>query len=183
MPISKYKFQLCQKVQEVKMFKYLKLKYFKSFVNTGEPLVVTQNNNALVVILPAEKYIEFLEDDRLIAWFGKNLMIKHRKAFPIPLGIQDRERFNKVKMFNIEELPLFEKVGLHPVLFGELLAGRYMPALTYMLWFKDMDEREANWNKFRISDEWNTMRVKQEYANAVSKVRKKFLVPADYSQI
>ena len=89
----------------------------------------------------------------------------------------------KVKMFNVEELPLFEKVGLHPVLFGELLAGRYMPALTYMLWFKDMDEREANWNKFRISDEWNTMRVKQEYANAVSKVRKKFLFPADYSQI
>jgi len=89
----------------------------------------------------------------------------------------------KVKMFNSEELPLFEKVGLHPVFFGELLAGRFMPALTYMLWFKDMDEREANWNRFRISDEWNTMRVKPEYANSVSKVRKKFLVPADYSQI
>jgi hypothetical protein len=89
----------------------------------------------------------------------------------------------KVKMFNVEEIPLFEKVGLHPLLFGELLAGRHMPALTYMLWFKDMDEREANWNKFRISDEWNTMRVKQEYANTVSTVRKKFLLPADYSQI
>ncbi len=89
----------------------------------------------------------------------------------------------KVKMFNVEELPLFDKVGLHPVFFGELLAGRYMPALTYMLWFKDMEEREANWNRFRISDEWNTMRVKQEYANTVSKVRKKFLIPADYSQI
>jgi hypothetical protein len=89
----------------------------------------------------------------------------------------------KVKMFNLEEIPLFEKVGLHPVFFGSILAGQYMPALTYMLWFKDMDEREANWNKFRISEEWNTMRVKEEYANTVSKVRKIFLTPADISQI
>lgn len=89
----------------------------------------------------------------------------------------------KVKMFNDEELPLFEKVGLHPLFFGELIAGRDMPALVYMLWFKDMEERDANWDKFRVSDEWNTMRVKEEYADTVSKVRKKFLTPMDFSQI
>ena len=89
----------------------------------------------------------------------------------------------KVKMFNNEELPLFLKVGLHPVFFGQLLAGRYMPALTYMLWFKDMKERETNWGKFGSSDEWNAMKNKPEYANTVSKVKKKFLVPADFSQL
>ena len=89
----------------------------------------------------------------------------------------------KVKMFNKEELPLFEKVGLHPVFFGQLLAGQYMPALTYMLWFNDMEQRNDNWTKFVNSDEWNTMKVKPEYANTVSKVRKKFLIPLDYSQI
>ncbi len=89
----------------------------------------------------------------------------------------------KVKMFNDEELPLFEKVGLHPVFFGQLLAGPQMPALVYMLWFKDMAEREANWDKFRISDEWNTMKNKPEYADTVSKVNKKFLTPMDFSQI
>ncbi len=89
----------------------------------------------------------------------------------------------KVKMFNDEELPLFEKVGLHPVFFGQLLAGGYMPALTYMLWFKDMEEREANWQKFGSSNEWNTMKDKEIYANTVSKVRKKFLTPMDFSQI
>jgi hypothetical protein len=83
----------------------------------------------------------------------------------------------------VEELPLFEKVGLHPVFFGELLAGRMMPALVYMLWFKDMDERTANWAKFSASDEWKTMRVKEEYADTVSKVRKIFLTPMDFSQI
>lgn len=89
----------------------------------------------------------------------------------------------KVKMFNDEELPLFEKVGLHPLFFGELIAGSYMPALVYMLWFKDMNEREANWRKFSESDEWNTMRVKEEYADTVSKVRKIFLTPLEFSQI
>jgi hypothetical protein len=89
----------------------------------------------------------------------------------------------KVKMFNVEELPLFEKVGLHPVFFGELLAGRFMPALTYMLWFKDMEERTANWAKFTASDEWKTMSNKPEYADTVSKVKRIFLTPSDISQI
>ncbi|MFW5756857.1 MAG: NIPSNAP family protein [Tangfeifania sp.] len=52
-----------------------------------------------------------------------------------------------------------------------------------MLWFKDMEERDANWAKFVSSDEWNVMKVKPEYANTVSKVRKKFLLPMDFSQI
>lgn len=89
----------------------------------------------------------------------------------------------KVKMFNDEELPLFEKVGLHPVFFGQLLAGSYMPALTYMLWFKDMEQRNENWQKFVSSDEWNKMKNKPIYADTVSKVRKKFLIPDNYSQI
>lgn len=89
----------------------------------------------------------------------------------------------KVAMFNDEELPLFEKLGLHPVFFGKILAGRQMPALMYMLWFTDMNERTANWGKFGGSPEWKEMSGKTIYADTVSKVRKKFLVPADYSQI
>lgn len=89
----------------------------------------------------------------------------------------------KIKMFNNEELPLFEKVGLHPVFFGEILAGPQMPSLVYMLWFKNMEERTANWNKFSNSKEWNEMKNKPEYANTVSVVNKKFLLPLDYSQI
>lgn len=89
----------------------------------------------------------------------------------------------KVAMFNDEELPLFEKVGLHPVFFGKILAGKCMPALMYMLWFNDMNERTANWGKFGASPEWKEMSGKQIYADTVSKVRKKFLIPADYSQI
>ncbi|MBC8004775.1 MAG: NIPSNAP family protein [Verrucomicrobia bacterium] len=89
----------------------------------------------------------------------------------------------KVAMFNDEELPLFEQVGLHPVFFGKIMAGKYMPALMYMLWFTDMNERTENWQKFVTSPEWKTMSGKAIYADTVSKVRKKFLVPTDYSQI
>lgn len=89
----------------------------------------------------------------------------------------------KIKMFNDEELGLFDQVGLRSVFFGEILAGPQMPALVYMLWFKDMDERTANWAKFINSPEWATMRVKPEYANTVSVVNKNFLVPLPYSQV
>jgi hypothetical protein len=89
----------------------------------------------------------------------------------------------KIAMFNDEELPLFDKVGLHTVFFGKILAGKLMPALMYMLWFKDMDEREVNWKKFGESSEWKTMSSKPVNADTVSKVHKKFLTPTDYSQI
>ena len=46
-------------------------------------------------------------------------------------------------MFNNEEIAFFLKVGLQPVFFGKILAGQYMPALTYMVGFKDMADRDA----------------------------------------
>jgi hypothetical protein len=89
----------------------------------------------------------------------------------------------KIAMFNKEELPLFDKVGLPTVFFGKILAGSYMPALGYMLWFKDMAHREEVWAKFRVHPEWLTMKDKPEYLNTVSKVNKIFLLPEEGSQI
>lgn len=89
----------------------------------------------------------------------------------------------KVRMFNNEELELFDEVGLHPTFFGEILAGPQMPALMYMLWFRDMAERNANWNTFRDSPKWKRMSSKKEYKNTVSVVNKEFLLPMPYSQI
>jgi len=89
----------------------------------------------------------------------------------------------KILMFNKEEIQLFDKIGLKSVFFGKILAGKQMPALMYMLWFEDMNDRTARWDKFRAADEWNTMRVKPEYANTVSTVNKIFLLPEEGSQI
>ena len=83
----------------------------------------------------------------------------------------------KIKMFNKEEIPLFKEVGLNPVFFGEMIAGPYRPCLTYLLNFKDMEAHGEAWEKFIASPAWNTMKVKKEYANTVSNIRKVFLKP------
>lgn len=89
----------------------------------------------------------------------------------------------KIRMFNDEEIALFDQMGLHCLLFGEVIAGPQMPALAYMLWFEDMNEREANWKRFAESAEWKHMREKPEYAHTVSRVNRIFLVPLAYSQL
>lgn len=89
----------------------------------------------------------------------------------------------KILMFNKEELPLFYKVGLHPIFFGEGMAGKDLPSLTYMLGFSDMAEREANWKTFIDHPEWKRMSVLPEYENSVSRIVRKFLLPTGYSQM
>ena len=89
----------------------------------------------------------------------------------------------KVGMFNHEEINLFRQTGLHPVFFSKIVAGPRMPALTYMLKFKDMDERDANWKVFVDSPEWSAMKDKPEYADTVSNIIQVFLKPVSYSQI
>ncbi len=89
----------------------------------------------------------------------------------------------KVKMFNEEELPVFYNTGLNPVFFGKMLVGPDMPALTYMLHFKDMEERDANWEKFRVDPDWKRMSQLPEYANTVSNINRVFLKPLGYSQV
>ena len=90
-------------------------------------------------------------------------------------GYSEDAVYRKVKMFNEGEIPLFLKVGLHPVFFGEMIAGPYRPSLTYMLNFKDMAEHDVNWGKFINHPDWDEMKGKPEYANTVSNIRKVFL--------
>lgn len=89
----------------------------------------------------------------------------------------------KVKMFNVDELPVFYKTKLNPVFFGEVVAGEHMPCLTYMLTFKDMAERDANWKQFSADPDWKRVSALPEYANTVSNIIRIFLEPTAYSQI
>ncbi len=93
-------------------------------------------------------------------------------------GYSEDATRRKIKMFNVEEIDLFHETGLHPVFFGNMISGPHRPALVYMLHFKDMEERNANWSKFGPHPKWRAMVVKEEYANSVSNIRKSFLVPA-----
>lgn len=89
----------------------------------------------------------------------------------------------KTNMFNDGELTIFEDAGLHSVFFGSQVSGPLMPALTYMLAFKDMEERNRNWNKFSIHPEWKRISILPEYANTVSDIKRIFLKPLSYSQL
>jgi len=83
----------------------------------------------------------------------------------------------KISMFNDEEIALFDKVGLHMVFFGDMISGPHRPNLVYMLGFKDMAERDANWKTFIDHPEWKRMVADPKYANTVSNIRKVFLTP------
>jgi len=91
----------------------------------------------------------------------------------------------KIEMFNTAEIDIFRKTGLHPVFFGETLAGDKMPNLTYMLVFNDMNERKANWKRFGSDPQWRALRAIPEYADKriLCGITNLYLKPADYSQI
>ena len=89
----------------------------------------------------------------------------------------------KVDMFNDGEIPIFEKVGLRPVFFGETLVGRNVPNLKYMLQTDTLADNQAGWKRFIVDPDWVSMRDLPQYADTVSKVTKIYLKPTDYSEI
>jgi len=99
----------------------------------------------------------------------------------------EKTGLKKIEMFNTAEIALFRRVGLHPVFFGQTLAGVKMPNLTYMLGFADMEESKANWKKFGGDPEWKKLSKMPEYMDKVilrkNGITNLFLKPASYSQV
>ena len=86
-------------------------------------------------------------------------------------------------MFNEVEMDIFKKTNLNMVFFGEEIAGKDLPCLTYMLAFRDMEERDINWKGFSSDPDWKRVRSLQEYADTVSSITQIFLKPLPYSQL
>jgi hypothetical protein len=89
----------------------------------------------------------------------------------------------KIKMFNDEEIAIFNRTKLNLVFLGDVISGKDLPCLTYMLTFKDMEERDKNWAAFGADADWKRIVAAPEYANTVSRITKIFLEPVAYSQI
>lgn len=90
----------------------------------------------------------------------------------------------KIHMFNEGgEIQVFRDTGLTPVFFGEMIFGQLMPNLSYMLAFKDMETRNKNWDKFRVSDGWVAIKDLEEYKDTVSNITDIIMRPANCSQI
>ena len=86
-------------------------------------------------------------------------------------------------MFNNGEIDIFERLGFNAVFYGEVIAGSKMPNLMYMTTFEDLDSEKMHWDAFRADDQWNKMKVMEQYQNNVSGSDIMLLTPADYSDI
>ncbi len=89
----------------------------------------------------------------------------------------------KVDMFNAGEIDVMKDVGLSPVFYGQALVGRDMPHLSYMLCSADRETHKVNWQKFIDHPTWKRLVADPQYADTVSKITSRFLVPTSYSQI
>jgi hypothetical protein len=92
---------------------------------------------------------------------------------------------HKVAMFNDAEIAIFERAGLRPVFFGQAVIGPCLPNLTYMLWWRSLDEHDAYWAAFSADPEWKKLSKLPGNTDAdiVSNITNLILTPAPYSQI
>lgn len=91
----------------------------------------------------------------------------------------------KIEMFEAGEIGIFKRLGMLPVFFGEAIAGRNLPSLTYMLCYDDLAAREKLWKDFSSDPEWVKMRAKPGNSDAeiVSNIGNVILRPAAFSEI
>ena len=90
----------------------------------------------------------------------------------------------KVNMFNEGELDLFAELDFGSVFFGDKIAGDRMPCLTYMLSFESLEERNENWDKFRVHPTWTKLKNDPAYKNSCcSSITRAFLTSMPYSQL
>jgi hypothetical protein len=114
-------------------------------------------------------------------------LARERKARIFELRIYESfsevTALKKVAMFNAGEIGVMQQVGLSPVFYGQALIGRDMPHLSYMLCSPDRETHTKNWAAFLAHPVWIKLRDDPQYADTVSKITSRFLVPAAFSQI
>jgi len=96
-----------------------------------------------------------------------------------------QDHVRKLEMMNTGYFPIFKEAGFSQVFYADTLVGATMPDLTYMLSFKDLEERDKYWKAYFASEAWKKLSTNPRYTfeGIVSKVSNEILAPADYSQI
>jgi hypothetical protein len=139
----------------------------------------------------ADPVYERIESSLLVAFEGMPHLAKPDTSKPRIVNLRTYESHNeraakkKIEMFNTKEMPIFQRVGLTPVFFGETVIGPRMPNLTYMLVFPDDAARKAAWGRFGADDGWHQLKSIPEFADKeiVSKITNRILTPEAYSEI
>ena len=88
------------------------------------------------------------------------------------------------KRFNDHTCKLFEKHGIKNVGYWTTDVGPASNELTYLLAFKDANQRMEAWKNFRADPEWQKV-VTESHKNGilVANVKNQLLVPTPYSPL
>jgi hypothetical protein len=159
--------------------------------------VAQQSKSDQTFLQASEEYNNIPVDQAAYARYESSLMIafdglphlrpteKTSRIFELRTyeGYSEDALRRKIKMFNEGEFEIFYRTKLNPVFFGEVIIGANQPCLTYMITFKNMEEREAHWKAFGADPAWEKISKAPEYANTVSRIQRVFLEPLSCSQI
>jgi hypothetical protein len=87
--------------------------------------------------------------------------------------------------FGQSELPIFHRLGIHPILYGSTEVGPDMPNLVYLIPFADYAAPEKAWDAFRADPEWQRVAAasKGQSGEIVTRIVKQYWNPTPYSQI
>ena len=89
-----------------------------------------------------------------------------------------------LERFRSTTLGFFQKHGIEQVGFWTTLVGPDNHALTYLLKWDDMAQREARWNAFQADPEWVAARAETEKDRPiVARIENTFLTPTDFSAL
>lgn len=81
-------------------------------------------------------------------------------------------------------LKFWEKYGIRPVAFWTTAIGPTNQALTYLLEWESLAEREAKWDAFIGDPQWQAKRAESEaQAIIVERIENQILVPTAYSPL
>jgi hypothetical protein len=163
-----------------KLWRLISYPDFKSYENAISHGSDEKYLNQSADYAEAGKTFTRISSSLLYAFQGMKKMrspINNASLFELRIyeGVNEDAVRRKIKMFNDEELDLFDKVDLNPIFFGNMVVGPYVPSLVYMLNYRDMDHRDQAWKAFLEHPDWDVMKVKEEYANTVSNIRRVFL--------
>jgi hypothetical protein len=95
----------------------------------------------------------------------------------------ESKALKKIDMFNAGEIETMHEVGLNPVFFGQVLIGKDLPHLTYMLSAEDKESHKKHFEAFGKHPTWIKLKDDPQYADTVSHIDSVFLAPTAYSQI
>jgi hypothetical protein len=87
--------------------------------------------------------------------------------------------------FSGPEIKIFQRVGIHPILYSETVIGPNMPNLTYLTPFDSLAAREKAWDAFGADPEWVKLRKESidKHGQISSVVQISLFRPTAYSPI